>query len=185
MKPKVDIWNDYVTGTLDSEHAAELEEHLSGDADRRAELDEMKLTVALLRDVAEADPITVSEDFWPRLRDKLPQRAPRSAWARCEAAAKSWLWPSHSRWGLSARVAGVAVIVAMALTLFSPRQATHTSYADNGLTAADKLFIQQSLNKHSAYVSSQPVSVLPLPVADGARSDGDGSDDDSGGEYIP
>ena len=92
----------------------------------------------------------------------------------------AWLWPAQSPLRVSARVAAIVVVVAMAVSLLSPKQAVPR------MSAEERTFIQQSLNKHSAYISSQPVAGLPLPTADGAHPDGDDSgDDEANNDYVP
>lgn len=183
-KLKDDDMMQYLDGTLDAARLAEVEKYLQTDAEDARLLADMKLAMGALREWDEAEPVRVSDNFWPALRDKLPER-PQRSWLRgASAQLGAWLWPAHSPLRLSARVAAIAVFVALAVSFLSPRQAVHNVQATD-LTAADKMFIQQSLARHDAYVTSQSLSsALPLRNSDGRDGDGDGEDDE-GDDYTP
>jgi hypothetical protein len=82
-------------------------------------------------------------------------------------------------------VAAVVVFIALAASFFAPKNATTPLQA---LTPADQAFIQQSMARHDAYVTSQALgggSTL-LRSGDGRDSDGDGDDSDADAEdYSP
>lgn len=183
MKITNEVLMDYVDGTLDAGQIAAVEAHLASNPEEAALVADMKMAIGALQEWDEAEPVKVSEDFWPRLRDKLPAAPARNPLRRLGSQFAAWLWPSPTPMRVSARVAVLAVIFAMGAALFSPRQATHTATADS-LTQADKMFIQQSMNRHSAYVSSQPAVSLPITAGDGHNADGDGETEDDA-EYVP
>jgi anti-sigma factor RsiW len=169
-----DLMN-YVDGTLTAGQVSRVEEHLRAHPEDAELVSEMKLAVQALHDWDAAEPVQVSADFWPRLRDKLPAKPGRSLWRKVGEL----VWPSQSRLGLSVRAAAVVVaaILFMAASWFSPKQAVHQVSAN-----ADDVFIQQSLQKHSAYVQSQPLSA-PLPPGDVKSADHTDSEPD--GEHLP
>src|SRR4028118_2171409 len=113
----------------------------------------MKLALTELHAWDEAEPVRVSDNFWPELRDKLPEAPPQRSWVRSTASQLgSWLWPSSSPLRLSARVAAVVVFIALAASFFAPKNATTPLQA---LTPADQAFIQQSMARHDAYATAQ------------------------------
>ncbi|HEX8235174.1 MAG TPA: hypothetical protein VF600_04400 [Abditibacteriaceae bacterium] len=178
----------YVDGTLDPTRLAQVEAYLEHNAEDAAMLAEMKMALGALHEWDEAEPVRVSENFWPELRDKLPAAPPQRSWLRGTASQLgSWLWPSKSPLRLSARVAAVAVFVALLASFFAPKNATRPTIARD-LTPADQAFIQQSMARHDAYVTSQSLgggSTL-LRSGDGRDADGDGDDSDADAEdYIP
>lgn len=181
---KNDDMMGYLDGTLDAARLAEVEAYLQTDAEDARLLADMKLAISELHAWDEAEPVRASDNFWPALRDKLPERPQRSWMRGASAQLGAWLWPAHSPLRLSARVAAIAVFVALAASFLSPKDAVRNTHATE-LTSADKTFIQQSLARHDAYVTSQSLSsALPLHNSDGRDGDGDGGDDD-GDDYTP
>ncbi|MDQ3814504.1 MAG: zf-HC2 domain-containing protein [Armatimonadota bacterium] len=170
---------DYLDGTLDAARQAEVEEHLKAHAEDAELVAEMKMAMVALKEWDEAEPVRVSEDFWPRLRDKLPER-PRRSWLRGTLAqVGEWLRPAPARWGLSITAAVIAMLIALSSFWFAPEKATPQ------LSAEEKMFIQQSLNRHKAYVKSQPMGgAVSLPAGDERSAEhGENDDDDKG--YTP
>jgi len=184
MKMTNELLMDYVDGTLDAARLAAVEAHLAKNAEDAEMVANMKMALGALHDWDAAEPVKASENFWPRLREKLPAQPPRSAFRGAASRIGEWLWPSHSPLRLSTRVAAVAVLIAMAFAMFSPKQATRRVVAVSPpvLSQSDKMFIQQSVKRHSAYVSAAPA----MPTGDGANTDGDDEDDDTdGSDYTP
>ncbi|HEX8832609.1 MAG TPA: zf-HC2 domain-containing protein [Abditibacteriaceae bacterium] len=176
---------DYLDGTLDPARLAKVEAHLAANADDAVLVADMKMAMGALNEWNEAEPVKVSPDFWVKVREQLPEHPTRSPLRALGAQLGAWLWPAHSPLRLSTRVAALAVFVAMAAALMSPKGAVHQVQAD--LSDADKMFIQQSVDRHSAYVAVQPLnSTLNLPVGDGRDGDGDGEDGEGEDEsYTP
>jgi len=181
MKMTNELLMDYVDGTLDAARLAAVEAHLAKNAEDAEMVANMKMALGALHDWNDAEPVMASENFWPRLREKLPAQPPRSLFRSVGARMHEWLWPANSTLRLSTRVAAIAILVAMAVALFSPKGAQHRVEA---LTPSDKTFIEQAVKRHSAYVSSQPATAPALP-GDGANTDGDDDDGDDNSDYTP
>lgn len=146
---------DYLDGALDASRLAAFEEHLRSNAEDAQLVAEMKMAMSALHEEA-AEPVRVSADFWPKLREKLPEK-PRRSWINSLAAqAGAWVWPSHSKLGLSVRVAAVAVFIAMAAFLFAPKQAVQHSEAGNKPTTDDIAFIRKSVGRDAEYRKAAP-----------------------------
>lgn len=145
-------------------------------------LDDAKLAMMALQAWEEAEPIQVSENFWPELRDKLPARPPRSAWHRATGVLGAWLWPAHAPLVASMRIAMLAAILAMASFWFAPERAVTPLAAD--FTPEETAFIQRSLQKHDNYVTTGPSDgSFGIPAGDAASADS--AQNEPSVEYIP
>jgi hypothetical protein len=146
-----------------------------------ADMADMKLAMQALQAWNEAEPVQVSENFWPRIREQLPARPPRSPLRRAASTLGAWLWPSHSPLAASMRVAALAAIVALAGFWFAPQNATQPAVA---LSPEATAFIERSLQKHDNYVATQPADGgLAIPAGDVASSENDS--DEPSAEYVP
>jgi anti-sigma factor RsiW len=167
---------DYVDGTLDAARLTLVEQHLKASPEEAQLVADMKLAMSALHEWDAVEPVRVSEDFWPKLRDRLPEKPQRSWWRSASAQMGQWLWPAHSPLRLSARAAVVAMVIAIAAWFFAPQPAQRQVEAIT-LTADDRAFIQQSLGRHKAYDMVQPLNgSMPVAVGDGRDGDGDGED---------
>lgn len=181
---------DYVDGTLDVARLAAVEAHLRMNAEAAELVSSMKFAQGALQDWDESEPVTVSPDFWVKVREQLPAQPERSWSKGVLAQMRAWLVPAQSPFGLSVRVAAVAAVIAMMAVALAPHQDTHQIQADPGFTSTQRLtpdeqsFIQQSLDRHSAYVSSQPLSG-PALVAPGDVSSAEHGDDTAGHDQTP
>lgn len=184
---------DYVDGTLDMARLALVEAHLRTNAEDAELVSSMKFAQGALQDWHESEPVTVSQDFWVKVREQLPAEPERSWSKGVLAQMRALLWPAQSPLALSMRVAAVAAVIAMGVAFFGPR--VPTSEADhqyslterlpqNSLTPDEQSFIKQSLDRHSAYVSSQPLSG-PALVAPGDVSSAEHGDDAVGHDQTP
>ena len=174
---------DYVDGTLDAARMAAVEAHLKSHAEDAQLAADMKAALGVLKEWDEAEPVRVADDFWPKLRDKLPER-PRRSWLRGTLAQLSGtLRPTPSRLGWGAAFA--ALFIALGSFWFAPQKATHQVMADK-LTPEEKTFIRQSLDRHGAYDSSQPLGAsLPLAGGDERSAEHGDNEDDDGEDYTP
>jgi len=133
--------------------------------------------MSALKDWDESDPIRVSDDFWPKLRDKLPEQPERSWLRSLSAQASAWLMPNRSPLRLSIGAAMIAMFLAMAVFLSGPQQTVHQSQA---LTTEETAFVKKAVERHTNFVESQPLSSsMPLPVGDSRSADGDEEDGES------
>ena len=164
----------YADGTLDAGALVRVENHLRTHPDDAAMVADMKAAMAALHDWNDAEPVRVSPDFWPKVRSGLDSAPKRGWWRGAASQAAAWLWPRHSRLGISVRIAAIAGILALAGSWFAPHQQIDR-------VDADQQFITQSLDRHAAYVSSQPLSSA-APVGDapplGDAKSAQHSDDD-------
>lgn len=163
-----------------------LDESQSLDSLTEAELtqmDDAKLAMMALQAWEAAEPIQAKEDFWPKLREKLPAQPPRSAWKRAAGLLGAWVWPAHSPVLASMRVAVLVTVLALASFWFAPQRANHTAFATD-YTPEETTFIQRSLQKHDNYVATGPNDgSLEIPAGD--ASSADVGESDPGTEYIP
>lgn len=147
------------------------------------QVDDAKLAMMALQAWEEAEPIQAKEDFWPRLREKLPAQPPRSAWKRAVGVLGAWVWPSHSPALASLRVAAIVTILALASFWFAPQRANQTAVADK-YTPEETAFIQRSLKQHDNYVTTGPNDgSLEIPAGDASSSDA--GETDPSAEYVP
>jgi anti-sigma factor RsiW len=154
-KLSTDDMMHFVDGTLEPARQSEVDLYLQQNPEEAELLADMKMALGALHEWNEAEPVQVSEDFWPKLRDKLPERA-GSGWLRnISHSLGEVLWPRRSPWQLSARAAAVAVLVALGISFFSPKGATPNAQA--ALSSAERQFIEQSLVQHRAYAAVQPM----------------------------
>ena len=162
---------DYLDGTLDEARLAQIEAHLAADAEDRELINIMRVSMQELHELDEREPVRASDDFWIKVRNGLPAKAPRrSMWTQFMGA----VWPqpglSQSRSGLSMRVAVVAVVIALLGVWFAPQQSVAPTQA--GLPADAEMFIKMATQRHNAYVSSQPLSGAPVgDLASGETGD--------------
>lgn len=146
-----------------------------------AALEDMKLAMSALQVWNKAEPIEAGENFWPKLREKLPARPPRSPIRGALSSLGAWLWPAHSPLAGSMRVAMLAAILALASFWFAPQNQRETAVA---LTPDETAFVQRSLQKHDNYVVTQPDSNgVSIPAGD--ASNADPQSDEPQSEYVP
>lgn len=173
---------DYMDGTLDGARLAAVEEHLRTHMEDAEMVRHFKVAQEALRSWDDDEPVQASPDFWIKVRRQLPEAPPRSWFRRTGAQVQAWLWPSHAL-GRSLRAGLVAAAVALSFYFFAPQQDTRTAMASNQVPREAQSFIQQSLDRHAAYVSSQPLNGS-LPIGD-VRSAEHGDNDDAGHDAIP
>ena len=145
-------------------------------------LEDAMLAMNALQDWAQDEPIAAREDFWPRLREKLPAQPPRSAWQRTLGVLGAWLWPAHSSIAASMRIAVLAAIIALSAFWFAPQRAIQPVAAD--FSAEETAFIQRSLKQHDNYVATGPADgSFEIPAGDASSVESGESEPDV--EYVP
>jgi hypothetical protein len=144
-------------------------------------LDDAMLAMTALQEWAQDEPVQAREDFWPRLREKLPPAPPRSASRRALGVLGAWLWPAHAPIAASMRIAVLAAIIALASFWFAPQRAVSPVSA---FTPEETAFIQRSLQQHDNYVATGPADgSFEIPAGDVSSADaGEGEPD---AEYVP
>ena len=158
---------DYLDGTLSAAERAEVESHLNNSAEDAETVRELQFAMSATRDWHAADELRVSENFWPHLRDNLGPAPRRSWWSSLLKGAAP---APRAKWGLGAAFAAIALAIAMGAMMFSPQSAVTPTVA-NDITSADQAFIQQSVQKHEAYVTSQAVPGDTSALDTGADED--------------
>lgn len=172
---------DYLDDRLCAKDCADMEDALERSQHKASDVEDARLAMQALHALASEEPVAVSSDFWPRLREKLPEQAPRNAAAQISSTLTAWLWPSSSKWAVSARVAIVVVFLAMASLWFGPQRTVTPSSA---ISASERAFINRSLQRHTDYVNTPPsVNSLPLPTGAAGSPDRNTELPDDG--YIP
>jgi len=172
---------DYLDDRLCKKDCADMEEALERSQNKASDVDDARLAMQALHALASEEPVTVSEDFWPRLREKLPEQTPRNAFSQVASVFSGMLWPSSSKWAISARVAIVVAVLGMVSLWFGPQRTVTPSSA---ITTSEKAFISRSMQRHADYVNTPPtVNSLPLPVGDAGSPDHNREPADDG--YIP
>ena len=169
---------DYLDGTLSAAERAQVEAHLKGNAEDAETVRELQFAMSAAQDWHAADELRVGENFWPKLRDNLGPAPKRSWWSNLlKSASPTAVAAPKSKWSLGAAFAAIALAIAMGAMLMAPQNATNPAVAGD-ISAADKMFIQQSVQKHEDYVASQSV-----PGDTSARETG--ADEDNTEDAIP
>ncbi len=164
---------DYLDDTLSPQEIARIESHLQDSAEDRELVDELRFATQSLQDfnVAQygAEPMRVSENFWPELRGKLgpaPKRGFFSQLSRSMGGAGAKKPAVRYSFG----AAFAALVLALGALFFAPKNSTPVAQAE--ITQADKNFIQQSLKQHESYVQSAPVAG-DVSAMDASTDEGD------------
>ena len=168
---------DYLDGTLSASERAQVETHLADNAEDAATVRELQFAMTAAQSWHAEDEMRVSENFWPNLRDNLGPVPKRSWWSSLLKGAVPQTAPK-AKWGLGAAFAAVVLALAMGAMMFGPQSATTPVVAGNDITSADQAFIQQSAQKHEAYVTSQAA-----PGDSNVRDNG--ADEDNLEDAIP
>ena len=169
------------TELMDMLDAGQSLENLSDE--ELAQMDDAKLAMMALAAWEEAEPIEAKEDFWSKLREKLPTQPPRSAWKRAMGVLGAWVWPAQSPALASLRVAVIVTVLALASFWFAPQRANQTAVATD-YTPEETAFIERSLKQHDSYVTTGPTDgSLEIPAGDASSSDA--TESDPGAEYVP
>lgn len=186
MKITQDDMMNWVDGTLDVTRRQEVDEYLAQHREDAELLADMKDALNALHDWNAAEPVAVSDNFWPRLREQLPERAGGAGVRGGVSRLTQWLWPQRSAWRISGAVAAITLLVIVAASIFAPKNATPRVEA-KALSASEQQFIRQSVVQHRAYAAVEPLRLVPLAPADGRNQDGDDGGDDGGDteDYAP
>lgn len=159
-----------------------MEEALGRSQNKASDVDDARLAMQALQALTSEEFVAVSENFWPRLREKLPAQPPRSAFSQVASMLSGVLLPSSSKWVISARMAVMVAVLAMASLWLGPQRTVTPSSAQ--LSPSEKAFVTRSVQRHVDYVNTPPtVNSLPLPVGDAGSADQNSESTDD--VYIP
>jgi anti-sigma factor RsiW len=161
---------DYLDGTLSSAETARIEEHLKNNAEDAQMVNDIRFAMGTTQDLRESETWQVSENFWPKLRDNLGPAPKRSLLSNLRKSMSSMFGTSPAA-RFSVGAATVAIVIAMGAFLFAPQNATSPVVAGPKMTQADQMFIQQAVQKHEAYVQSQPAPGDVSSIETGAEDD--------------
>ena len=167
---------DYLDGTLSAAERTRIETHLADNAEDAQTVRELQFAMSAAQSWHADDELRVSDNFWPHLRDNLGPCPKRSWWSSLLKGAVPQAAPK-AKWGLGAAFAAIALALAMGAMMLAPQSAT-TPVVANDMTSADLAFVQQSVQKHEAYVTSQAA-----PGDTSARETG--ADEDNLEDAIP
>ncbi len=149
---------DYLDGTLSPQEAARIESHLQASAEDRELVDELRFATQSLHEFNAleygAEPMRVSDNFWPELRGKLGP-APKRGFFSQLSKSLSGAGAKKPAVRYSFGAAFAALVLALGALFFAPKNAQNPAQA---LTTADQTFIQQSLKQHETYVQTAPVA---------------------------
>lgn len=169
MKLKESHIVDYLDDKLRGSDCDTIELQLEQDDSSLGAVDDARLAMQVLHTLASEETVAVSADFWPRLREKLPESPPRNPLSRLFAEVASWTQPSSAKWAISVPVALlIAFLAAVSLWMGPQRTVTPSS----AVTASEKAFISRSMQRHQDYVNTPPsINSLPLPMGDASSAD--------------
>lgn len=164
---------DFLDGTLSPEDAVKVDNHLKTHPEEAALVDELRFAQSFTSELRE-EPMRVSDNFWPQLRDQLGPAPKRSVWsnARMMFSGATGVKSSSRTTKMSLGAAFAVIAIAASALLFSPKDSTPVAVA-TPISEADKTFIQQSMEKHEAYVASEPIvgDVTSLETGSEAEED--------------
>lgn len=162
---------DYIDGTLSPERHAAVEAHLRENEEDAQIVADLKMATVELREWDASEPIRVGEDFWPKLRDKLPERPTRSPWRAWTMQLGELMRPSRSPMRLAIGAAAIAAFLAIAASLFTPEQIQPISQAKTTtLTTEERAVIQRAVELDGNYSASQPVGAAPSVTVNGKNA---------------
>ena len=150
---------DYLDGVLAPDEVLRLEAHLQQNAEDAELVRELRFASVATQDLRASEEFRVSENFWPKLRDQLGPAPKRSPWRRFSLGLTRAFGPvtGNSRGGrLSVGAALAAIVLALGISFFGPKNTVRQSVADTP-SPADLAFIQSSADRHEAYVAAEPV----------------------------
>ena len=172
MKLSNDQIMDYLDGTLSPAETALVESHLKTDAQDRAIVEELRFATQSLKQFdAEqygSEPLRVSDNFWPNLRENLGP-APKRSFVGQMTRKINGVSPSKTaRYSLG--VGFAAIVLALSAFFFAPQNASAPVMADQ-ITQADRNFMAQSQQKHQQFLASEPVAGDVSAMESGAEDD--------------
>lgn len=165
---------DYLDGTLSPQEIARIESHLQDSAEDRELVDEIRFATRSLHDFNAleygAEPMRVSDNFWPELRGKLGPAPKRGFWSQLsKSLSGAGTKKPAVRYSFVAALA--ALVLAFGAFMFAPKNAQNPIVASE-ITQADQNFIQRSLKQHESYIQSAPIAG-DVSAIDSSTDEGD------------
>jgi len=155
---------DFLDGTLTPERMAQVEAHLQNNVEDAALIADLKMAHESLIDLEAAEPIRASDDFWIKVRNGLPERAPKRSFF---SQARGWFAPSPMR--LSVGIAAIVAFLAIAFSAFGPNQSKNTTVAG---PKADPITAEFKRSIADGKFRSQPLSgAIPQRGVVGPQAD--------------
>ena len=162
---------EYLAGELTPADKARYEAHLAQNSEDAQQIGEFRFALSALREWDEGEPLRVSENFWPNLRDQLGPVPQRSAWSKLRNQLLG-LGGGSSRTRLRVGAAFAALVLFMGVYLYGPQHGTQPAEAQP-MTQADMAFVQSSVAQHADYVRH------PLHPGDEAAYESGADENDS------
>jgi len=159
---------DYLDNSLSPSEMAKVEQHLKTNTEDAELVSELRFAMGAAKEWHESEPLTVSDNFWPKLRDNLGPAPKRSAWSQFKNQVAALFGPTRAT-RLSFGAAFAVIVFLAGALLLSPQGATKQAVAD--LSPADRAFISQSVAKHEAYIQNQPAPGDAASIETGADDD--------------
>jgi len=147
---------DYLDNACTPEERTRIESHLKTNQEDAELVNELRFAMTAAKDWHESEPVRVSENFWPKLRDNLGPVPSRGILSSFQKSVRQMFGTAPAS-RLSFGVAMAAVVIAMGAFLFAPQNAQNQAVA-NQPTAQDLAFVQQSVQQHEAFVATSPVA---------------------------
>ncbi|HEX9997431.1 MAG TPA: zf-HC2 domain-containing protein [Abditibacterium sp.] len=160
---------DYLDGALSESETARIETHLKNNPADAEIVGDLKMALGHVKTWHESEPLQVSENFWPKLRDNLGPAPKRGLLSSIQKSLGDVFGTSRAA-RFSVGVALATIVLAMGAFMFAPQNATQPVIADK-ISAGDQAFIQQSMQKHEAFVQSAPVAGDVSSLETGAEDD--------------
>lgn len=135
--------SDYMDGQLRSADREAVAAHLKGCSECAAMLRAMRLGVDVLRGMETAE---VSDTFWQRLRERLPEKKP-SWWQRWTTALR-WGWTERQQAACRRLAAATMGVVMLAVSWTNVK-------GYRGRVEAQQ-YAEQCAERHSLYLVHQP-----------------------------
>jgi anti-sigma factor RsiW len=159
---------DFLDNACTPEERARIESHLKINQEDADLVNELRFAMTTAKDWHDSEPVQVSENFWPKLRDNLGPAPSRGILSSLQKSVRQMFGTSPaSRLSLGAAMA--AIVLAMGVFLFAPQNAQQPAVAD--MTAQDMAFVQQSVKQHEAFVATSPVAGDVSTLETGADED--------------
>ena len=160
---------DFIDDACTPEERTRIESHLKQNQEDADLVHELRFAMSAAKDWHDSEPVQVSENFWPKLRDNLGPAPQRGILSSFQKSLRQVFGTSPAT-RLSFGVAMAAIVIAMGAFLFAPQNAQTPAMAGQPI-AQDMAFVDQSVKQHQAFVVSSPVAGDVSATETGADED--------------